>query len=75
MAEIVGFFARFKPLKRHLKTSNLEKINRLRGRKMEMIGQEKRIFTSKTMSLPYCKHAFDWQFTCSRRLKACMLPT
>lgn len=75
MAEIVVFFARFKPLKRYLKTSHLEKINRLRGRKMEMIGQEKRIFTPKPMGLPYCKHTFDRQFTCSRRLKACVLPT
>lgn len=75
MAEIVGFFARFKPLKRYLKTSHLEKINRLRGRKMEMIGQEKRIFTPKAMGLPYCKHTFDRQFTCSRHLKACVLPT
>lgn len=74
MAEIVVFSARFKPLKRHLKTSHLEKINRLRGCKMKMIGQEKRIFAPKTMCLPYCKHAFDRQFTCSRCLKACVLP-
>ena len=58
MAKIVRIFARFRPLKRHFKTAHLEKINRQRGCKMEIIWQEKWIFTPKTMRLLSYNHAF-----------------
>lgn len=62
------------PLKWLFKTAHLEKINRQRGCKMEIIWQEKWIFGLKTTSLLPYNHAFDGQFTCTYCVRACRLP-
>lgn len=62
------------PLKRLFKTAHLEKINRQRGSKIEIIWQEKWIFGLKTTSLLPYNYAFDGQFTCTYCVRACRLP-
>lgn len=51
LAPCVDFFYQLLPLKRHLKTSNLEKINRHAGSKQDTFWQEKSNFSTKVTSL------------------------
>lgn len=66
----VEYFPCFMPLKRHLETYNLEKINRQGGSKQEIGWHEKVKFAVRALRLRAKIHHLDALFACSCLAKA-----